>query len=416
MAAYHAREDALTTIVSAKSSAPRSVQNILHAARAHLGMDFAFVSEFQEHDRIFRYTDGADPLHPPLRAGDRLPLDAGYCQRIVQGELPELIPDTAGNAVARRLPETSQVPIGSHIGVPVRLANGQLYGTFCCFSYDADRSLNERDLGLVRTMAELIGQQLDLELEQMRQHDAVVERLNTAIRTGQPRPVYQPIFGADDTQICGVECLSRFYCQPRRPPDVWFREAGTVGLRCDLELLAIRTALTELRAVPGDFYIACNSSPQTILSGRMHEALNGIAPERLVLEITEHDYVDDYAELLRALQPLRDQGIRIAIDDAGAGYSSMRHILCIHPELIKLDISLTQNIHEDSMRSALARALLEFARHSGSTIIAEGVETAEELQALCTLGVPRIQGYFLSRPLRLVDLLHLLQCQSGPKT
>lgn len=400
-------EDALSDIVNIHTLGSRSVQNILHAARAHLGMDFAFVSEFAETDRVFRYVDCAHPEQSPLRAGDRMPLDAGYCQRIVQGVLPELIPDTQDNTMAQRVPETQAVPIGSHIGVPVRLANGQLYGTFCCFSHEPDRTLNERDLGLARTMAQLIGQQLDLELEQMQHDQRVVERLNNAIRTGQPRMVYQPIFNADTGEMVGVECLSRFCCQPRRSPDIWFREAATVGLRCELELLAIRTGLQELKSLGGNFYIACNSSPDTLLSGRLHEALSHTEPQRLVLEITEHDYVDDYGQLLRALEPLRASGIRVAIDDAGAGYASMRHILSIHPELIKLDISLTQNIHEDALRSALARALLEFARHSGSTIIAEGVETAADLAALCELGVPRIQGYYLSRPLDLHDLREL---------
>lgn len=401
-------EDPLADVIDATGIINRNVSRILHAARAHLGMEVAFISEFQGDERVFRHVDSV--LSPaPLRPGDRLSLHKGYCQRIVQGELPELIPDTADVPGAMALPETAALPIGSHIGVPIHLASGQLYGTFCCFSRESDHSLNQRDLGMLRTLAELIAHQLDADLAMHRRKEYVLARLNEVIGAGQPHMVYQPIFGLDDGRVTGVECLSRFQTQPARTPDIWFNEASSVGRGPELELRAIRTALTELADITGDFYIAINSSPRTLMHMELHDLLLQHDPERIVLEITEHDHVDDYGALLRALEPLRARGVRVAIDDAGAGYASMRHILNIQPELIKLDISLTQNINGDAMRRALASALVEFGRSTGSVIVAEGVETAEEMETLYALGVRRIQGYHLAPPLARNDLATMLQ-------
>jgi EAL domain-containing protein (putative c-di-GMP-specific phosphodiesterase class I) len=120
--------------------------------------------------------------------------------------------------------------------------------------------------------------------------------------------------------------------------------------------------------------------------------------EQIVLEITEHAHVKDYDHLLLALQPYRSRGIRLAVDDAGAGYSSLQHILQIRPDFIKLDAALTRHIDLDPARKALALALVAFARDTGSWIVAEGVETSSELKTLRSIGIDRAQGYFLGRP------------------
>jgi EAL domain-containing protein (putative c-di-GMP-specific phosphodiesterase class I) len=117
-----------------------------------------------------------------------------------------------------------------------------------------------------------------------------------------------------------------------------------------------------------------------------------------VLEITEHVSIAGYTEFKHSLEVLRARGVRIAVDDAGAGYASFRHILNIQPDIIKLDMSLTRNVDSDSGRRALASALIRFAQETGCEIIAEGVETAAELDTLRALGVTRAQGYYLGRP------------------
>jgi EAL domain-containing protein (putative c-di-GMP-specific phosphodiesterase class I) len=109
---------------------------------------------------------------------------------------------------------------------------------------------------------------------------------------------------------------------------------------------------------------------------------------------------------------LRERGVRLAIDDAGAGYSSLRHILQLRPDLIKLDMSLTRNICIDPARKALAAAMVNFARDTGSQIIAEGVETASEFATLRALGAEKAQGYFLGRPLPLEDAAALFRANT----
>ena len=136
--------------------------------------------------------------------------------------------------------------------------------------------------------------------------------------------------------------------------------------------------------------------------------------DRLVLEITEHAAVDHYEAIAERLKTYRERGLKIAVDDAGAGYASFRHILNLGPNRIKLDMSLTRDIDADPARRALAAALIHFSAETGSTLVAEGVETAAELATLKELGVNKAQGYFLGRPISAAQLLnHPLQAEAG---
>lgn len=143
----------------APSVSGRSIETILRAVRIHLGMDVAFVTEFIGRNRIFRQVDAA--AWTPIAKGDAVPLENGYCQRVIDGRLPRLIPNTKLVPEAMALPETFAIPIGSHIGVPIRLSDGHLYGTFCCFGFAPDKSLNERDLNMMSAFCDLITCQLD---------------------------------------------------------------------------------------------------------------------------------------------------------------------------------------------------------------------------------------------------------------
>ncbi|MEO8628817.1 MAG: EAL domain-containing protein [Betaproteobacteria bacterium] len=395
----------LLSAASGWSAGSGSIDKILHAVRTHLGMDVAFVAEFRATDRVFRHVDAQD--RSPIHAGDAASLENGYCQRVIDGRLPELIPDTSAVAEAMALQETIDIPIGSHISVPIRLADGRLYGTFCCFGFAPDATLCQRDLRLMKAFADLAADQIDHDLNNVQKREEKIHRITAAVANGQPSIVYQPVYDLETNRIAGVEGLSRFQGGLQRTPDVWFSEAADVGLGVALELQAISMALAGLDSLSSDIYLAINSSPETIISGALTEALRSVQAERVVVEITEHNSISDYAKLLEMLVPLRALGVRIAIDDAGAGYASMRHILSMQPDLIKLDMSLTRNIDKDSNRRALASALIAFARETNNVIVAEGVETESELYTLQNLGVERAQGYFLSRPLALADAIQL---------
>jgi EAL domain-containing protein (putative c-di-GMP-specific phosphodiesterase class I)/DNA-binding NarL/FixJ family response regulator len=230
-----------------------------------------------------------------------------------------------------------------------------------------------------------------------------VRRLRRVLEGDQPRIVFQPIAQLDCRRVVGYEALARFDHQPLRPPDVWFAEAAEVGLGIELELTAVRLALEQFPSMSSAPVLTLNVSPATALTPALADLLAGHDPERLVLEITEHAAVDDYDELMETLGRLRSTGLRLAVDDAGAGFASLHHILLLRPDVIKLDISLVRDVNQDPVKRALASSLVTFARDIGSTIIAEGIETPAELAALVELGVPWGQGYHLGRPDRLAN-------------
>ncbi|MBW4654344.1 MAG: EAL domain-containing protein [Kaiparowitsia implicata GSE-PSE-MK54-09C] len=382
--------------------------DILRAVRLHLGMDVAFVSEFANEQRVFRYVDCASDK-PLIQPGDCGSLEDSYCQRVVDGRLPELIQDASRLPAALELPVTTALPVGAHISVPIRLSDGRLYGTFCCFSTQPDPSLAERELAIVRVFAEFAGKQIERQIDSTDLYNTMKARVDRVLASDNFTIVYQPIYHIDQERIVGFEALTRFADSPVRPPDVWFSEAANVGLSEKLEMAAIQKALKSLDVLPSDVYISLNVAPANILNGAIARTLEGASLERIVIEVTEHVFIKDYSQFGAALDPLRQRGLRIAIDDAGAGYASFRHILKLNPDLIKLDMSLTRDVDSDRSRRALAAALIRFAEETDCSIIAEGVETDLELQTLRQLKVNKAQGFLIGRPLPLPASAALFQ-------
>jgi EAL domain-containing protein (putative c-di-GMP-specific phosphodiesterase class I)/CheY-like chemotaxis protein len=208
----------------------------------------------------------------------------------------------------------------------------------------------------------------------------------------------QPICRISDGRAIGAEALARFAVSPQRGPDKWFAEARRVGLARPLELLAVRRAIELLPILPEGLLLALNVSPTTIGWPPFERFLAEAPGERIVLEITEHMPTEDYDALNRRLASSRSRGVRVAVDDAGAGFASLRHILRLTPDFIKLDVSLVNGIAGHQSQQALAAGLISFAEKSGATIIAEGIETAEDLDALAALGVVYGQGYLFAAP------------------
>jgi len=151
-------------------------------------------------------------------------------------------------------------------------------------------------------------------------------------------------------------------------------------------------------------FLAVNASPELLGETSLAEMIAAAPNRRMVLEVTEHVEVADYDTLVDGLDILRTSGCRIAVDDAGAGYSSLRHILRLRPDYIKLDMTLTRGIDTDGDRRALASSLLTFAREVSATVIAEGIETPAELDTLRGLGATLGQGYLLARPCAATEL------------
>ncbi|MFL5842816.1 MAG: EAL domain-containing protein [Thermoleophilaceae bacterium] len=209
-------------------------------------------------------------------------------------------------------------------------------------------------------------------------------------------PVFQPLVALATGQVSGYEALTRFRQPPKRFPDEWFNLAARVGMGGALEAAAIKAALAVPGRPPGT-YLSLNLSPSTLTAPEVQAAL----PQDLtglVIEVTEHELATDDTALAADLEIMRERGARVAVDDAGAGYAGLQQLMRVAPDLIKLDRSLVQNIHEDPAKQALVDSFVRFGRRTGAQVVAEGIETEEELRVLADLDVNYGQGYFLAKP------------------
>jgi EAL domain-containing protein (putative c-di-GMP-specific phosphodiesterase class I) len=182
------------------------------------------------------------------------------------------------------------------------------------------------------------------------------------------------------------------------PPDDVFKAAGQVQLQASLETAAVRSAVSSVSQLQEGCYLSVNVSAGTVADPEFRTIILSGRPERIVLELTEHDAVENYQQLIADLAPLRAANVRLAVDDVGSGYASFQHILSLVPDMIKLDRSLVTGLSESQAKRAMVAAMAGFARETGTTLVAEGIETENERQAALQLGVEFGQGYLFGRP------------------
>jgi EAL domain-containing protein (putative c-di-GMP-specific phosphodiesterase class I) len=230
----------------------------------------------------------------------------------------------------------------------------------------------------------------------LRQRRAKIEEIVSV--PGMLRPVFQPLVGIDDLVVRGYEALSRFMATPTRSPDRWIAEAHAIGMGIDLEAECVRRALTWRVGLPAGTFMSINVSPDLALSPLFDPALGTGPLDDIVIEITEHERVQDYAQLAAKLALVRARGARLAIDDAGAGHSSLRHVMELRPDIVKIDPSLIRGLDSSTMQRAVVRSLVALNAELGAELVAEGVEDSSELEALRVLGVHMGQGYLFARP------------------
>jgi EAL domain-containing protein (putative c-di-GMP-specific phosphodiesterase class I)/CheY-like chemotaxis protein len=224
------------------------------------------------------------------------------------------------------------------------------------------------------------------------------ERVRRVLECGGISMVFQPIADLKRGSIVGYEALARFADPPHRGPHEWFTEADEVGLGPELELVAVELALSALPVLPPPMFLSVNVSPGVAVTDAFGARFRNVPGDRVVVELTEHTRIDDYPASERAVERLRSNGIRIAVDDAGAGYSSLQHILRLRPDVVKLDQGLTGSIDTDAAKRALASSMVSFSNEIGAVLVAEGIETPEQLTVLRDLDVKWGQGYLLGRP------------------
>jgi EAL domain-containing protein (putative c-di-GMP-specific phosphodiesterase class I) len=215
-------------------------------------------------------------------------------------------------------------------------------------------------------------------------------------RNGLPM-VFQPVFELQGGDRIAVEALARFPGPPTQSPNVWFDRAEQLRLLVELELACVRSALDCLAALPAGVRLSINVSPRTAITTELSELIVPVG-HRIIVELTEHAPVDDYAPLKESIERLRRSGVRIAVDDVGAGFASLRHVMRLMPDIVKLDLSLTRDVETDSTARELASALVTFCKRIGATVVAEGIESHAVLTLLRGLGVRHGQGYYLGRP------------------
>jgi PAS domain S-box-containing protein len=208
-------------------------------------------------------------------------------------------------------------------------------------------------------------------------------------------PVFQPIVDLASKEVAGYEALTRFTSGER--PDQCFADAWAVGLGPELEIATLDAAVTASRRLPAGRWLDLNVSPRLLNEPERVRSITASAGRPIVLEITEHELIDDYAAVRDAVRAL-GMGVRLAVDDAGAGIANFGHIVELRPDFVKLDIGLVRGVNVDLGRQALVVGMRHFARTAGCRLIAEGLETEEEASTLAGLGVEFGQGYLLGRP------------------
>jgi PAS domain S-box-containing protein len=276
---------------------------------------------------------------------------------------------------------------------PMRGPSG-LVGVVALGIHDGARQAFLEQLPVLTTLASMLGSLLSPGLEtRMRANDAR-SAIRAILDAKAFTPFFQPIVEIRSGAVVGYEALSRF--ANGSPPDVTFARAARSGLGLALETATMRAAFEAATVLPAGAYLSVNASPELIRSGEMAAILRG-SDRPIALEITEHVAIDDY-DAVRADLAALGPGVRVAVDDAGAGYASLRHILELAPDIVKLDIGLIRHINADPARQALVAGMSYFAVKRKIRLVAEGVETTAELDALRSLGISYGQGYLFGRP------------------
>ncbi len=383
-----------------RSEADQQVAELLRTAKSSLHLSVAFLSRLDGETQHLEVVESSVPFL--FKEGATQRQETTFCQAVLDGRLPAVMPDVRELPAAMRLPAARLPRIRSFVSVPVVLSDGSLYGTFCAAGLTSDKELTVRDKALMEVLAHAASVVIEPGVIERARRDEIEQRLLPVIAVGGPIVVLQPIVELATGDRVGAEALSRFPAEWGQAPDVCFAAAHSIGLGDRLELLALERAAEHLATVSG--YLAMNVSPATLVTPGCGELLDRLPVERVLLELSEHDPVEDYDTLRRMLAPLRQRGLRLAIDDVGAGFSSLRHIVVTTPDVIKLDRTRVAGVTDDPVLRTLVRSLVDFAHGFDATVVAEGVETAADAATLLALDVDLGQGWHFGRPGPAADL------------
>jgi PAS domain S-box-containing protein len=278
-------------------------------------------------------------------------------------------------------------PIRTEEGLVALLAAGTRNEAY------ADQTVEH--LPVVGEFAAAAGALLGPHLERDSEKSARRTRIMRVLSEGAFRPVFQAIAVLESRVVVGYEALTRF--EDGTPPDRMFAEARLAGLGPELEIACVKAALDASAALSSACWLTVNLSPEALLRPSDLRRVLARQHRRIVIEITEHSQISDYAAV-RARVAALGPDVRLAVDDAGAGFASLQHIVELKPQYLKLDLSLVRSVDHDPIRQAMIAGLAHFAARADCEVIAEGIESHNELDVLRTLGVQYGQGYLLARP------------------
>jgi PAS domain S-box-containing protein len=329
---------------------------------------------------------------PPL---ERLPrqLSRGLGRRATEGPWVEPWQNRQGRAHDQLV---AGIGSSSLAYAPVRY-DERLIGLLVIEAIDAvDKAATTEALPALVEFADLAGALVGRDLAERADTGRAHDHIAAIISHRAFYPVFQPIVELESGAVVGYEALTRF--ADGSNPETVFAEAVAVGLGLDLERATLHAALVASVALPKSVWLNVNASPELITAGRRIGPPDSGSSRRIVLEVTEHSIIADYPAFRAAVAALGFP-VDLAVDDAGAGFSSLRHILELRPAFVKLDRSLVSGLETDKVRQAMIVGLQHFARETGCRLIAEGIETDAELTVLRSLDIELGQGYLLGRPL-----------------
>lgn len=378
------------------ADARKEIGELVESLRAHLDMDVAFVSrQIGATHRIFTHVAARGGA--PLASGDHNPNDNSLCWLVIQGKLPERVADTSHYEAAACLPITDTANVRSHFSVPLRRRNGAVHGSLCCFSYRPRPDIEECDMQMIRSVAAIISDQIEGHIEREERGEDAAEEIANLIIDDALTVIHQPIYDLTDWHLIGHECLMRHKDDPERSPHELLARARAAGSTLELELHVAGKAIATLDPAHPDRFIAINVSPETLASPALKRVIpEGIASQ-LVIELNAQDTAADPQAVRAAIETLKERAW-VAVSSKGAGFAGLQALVDLGPDIVKIDPDFLTGIATDTSRRALLKALVQFAAETGVTLIAQGVETRDDLQALRELGIRFAQGNILGKP------------------
>lgn len=369
------------------------LERILEFARRQFEFDVVYLFELRAGRIEVRAVAGDADSFRVGRDG-ALACEDSYTHRMMTGQIPSFIPDVRWHPELVDLEVTRTAAIGCYVGVPVRRPGGAVWGALTGLNHAPRPDLDERLMASLALLADLVC----FDAEDYGRREQVRRDIKAFSGAGGFDVAYQPIMDVQTGQCLGLEALARFP-DPYAAPDELFNAAEQAGLGIELERAVARRALEVVPSLSAGQFLALNMSPNAMLERARSALSRGDLPlSKVVVELTERASIAAYGRLRDDLRPLRERGLRIAVDDAGAGYASLRHVLELRPDFIKLDRWLIDGLADDRARRVAVFSFVALARELGARVIAEGVERSEDLAAVRELGLHAAQGYLLGRP------------------